>query len=223
MKLVNGFYYYLWVGTGNCNVYIIANSYMRNGKTCHTIIDPGLKAYERSLLMEMEKDGLKLDDIGLIINTHTHSDHCELNETIRAKTGALLALYEKEEVVFSRMGIRTPKFKADFYLKEGELNLNGKAFKVYHTPGHSPGHTSLYWPGEKVLVAGDVIFYRNTGRVDLPGGSGEELKKSIEMLSRLDVEYLLTGHSYDFPGVVEGREVVKQNFDYVKRFVFPYL
>ena len=50
------------------------------------------------------------------------------------------------------------------------------------------------------MICGDVLFEMNTGRVDLPGGDGEALKKSIESLSILDIEYLLPGHM----GVVTG-------------------
>jgi glyoxylase-like metal-dependent hydrolase (beta-lactamase superfamily II) len=59
----------------------------------------------------------------------------------------------------------------------------------------------------------------NTGRVDLPGGSADDLKKSIESLSLLDVELLLPGHM----GGVGGKENVKQNFEYIRKNVFPWL
>ena len=55
----------------------------------------------------------------------------------------------------------------------GNLDLGTQSpvrLEVFHTPGHSPGHITVYWPAEKVLIAGDLIFYRSTGRVDLPGG-----------------------------------------------------
>jgi len=72
---------------------------------------------------------------------------------------------------------------------------------VIHTPGHSPGSICLYEPGKKWLFSGDTVFaYGSFGRVDLPGGSARELIKSLEMLSRLDVENLYPGHEE----VVEG-------------------
>jgi glyoxylase-like metal-dependent hydrolase (beta-lactamase superfamily II) len=57
----------------------------------------------------------------------------------------------------------------------------------------------------------------NTGRVDLPGGNDDDLKKSIEALSRLDIEYLLPGHM----GVVVGAEKVAENFNFIRKNVFP--
>jgi hydroxyacylglutathione hydrolase len=70
-----------------------------------------------------------------------------------------------------------------------------------------------------VLVCGDVIFEMNTGRVDLPGGNGGDLKKSIESLSQLDIEYLLPGHM----DIVSGAEKVTANFDFIRSNVFAWL
>lgn len=222
MKLVKNLYAYLWQGRdNNCNTYLFANI-LDEGK--HAIIDPGhvtTPSYREPslerLFNEMKKDGISPGTIGLIILTHSHPDHCEAAETIKERYQARVALHKAEEGWYRMLG------GIDFYLEEGELELGKEKFKIYHTPGHSPGSISIYWPDEKVLIVGDVIFYQSTGRVDLPGGSAFALKKSIEKLAELDVEYLLTGHQYGVPGIVEGREKVKANFDYVKRNIFPYL
>ena len=87
------------------------------------------------------------------------------------------------------------------------------------TPGHSPGSICLYWPDRKVLFTGDVVFNQSIGRTDLPGGSSGDLKKSIIRLSKLDVEYLLTGHGE----MVTGREKVQENFHMIQDYWFNYL
>jgi glyoxylase-like metal-dependent hydrolase (beta-lactamase superfamily II) len=92
-------------------------------------------------------------------------------------------------------------------------------FQVIHAPGHSPGSICIYWPQEKTLITGDVLFYQGIGRTDLPGGNGQTLKESIKSLSRLDVEHLLPGHGE----VVSGRELVKRNFSEVERVWFQYI
>ena len=66
---------------------------------------------------------------------------------------------------------------------------------------------------------GDVIFNENTGRVDLPGGNADELRKSIERLSQLEVEYLLPGHM----DVVTGTKNVSHNFDFIKENILKWL
>lgn len=248
MKLVNNLYAYLWPGVtlaemqrygNNCNSYLIANSLFK-GK--HIVIDPGQTVNEVGqrcldrLIVEMDKDGIRVDDIGLIIYTHAHPDHYEAGPAIKKMSNALIAI-SKDEGEFMNavgkqvarqletVGIRIPEIGADFYLQEGELDL-GEAtilLKVLHTPGHSPGHASIYWPGMRVLFGGDLIFNGSTGRVDIPGGSAQLIKESIERVSRLEIEYLLTGHQYGSPGIIQGEQNVRRNFDFVRRNVFPYL
>eukprot|EP00758_Cryptobia_borreli_P001812 Tbor_TRINITY_DN2553_c0_g1::TRINITY_DN2553_c0_g1_i1::g.426::m.426 len=51
-----------------------------------------------------------------------------------------------------------------------------------HTPGHSPGHTLLHLPLEKLLFTGDLLFRDSIGRVDIPWGQSEHLAQSLRML-----------------------------------------
>ena len=168
MRLVENLYAYPWDGSdNNCNTCVFARV-LNEGK--HLVIDPGhitTPFYHEPgldrLLKKMEKDGLGGTAIGLVILTHAHPDHCEAAAAIRERYGALVALHEADEATYKMLG-----GKVDLYLQEGELLLGtDKPIKlnVYHLPGHSPGHVTLYWPAQKVLIAGDVIFYRSTGRV----------------------------------------------------------
>jgi hydroxyacylglutathione hydrolase len=220
MKLVSNLYAYVWQGSdNNYNSYLFADV-LNDGR--HLLIDPGhitTPSYGEQgldiLARSMEADGISMQAVGLIILTHAHSDHCEAAKTINDKSNALVALHQADEQIYARTGA-----KVDFNLEEGDLVLSGGkqvTLKVYHVPGHSPGHIALYWPEQKALIAGDVIFYQNTGRVDTPGGSARALKQSIQRLSDFDIEYLLCGHPYGHPGIIEGREQVQQNFDFILR------
>lgn len=249
MKLLENLYCYIWPGRGNnSNSYLFANAL--RGDRPHVIIDPGHVVNELNerclehLLSAMERDNLKPEDIGLIINTHSHPDHCEANQALversRAKMGtgkakqALIAIHEEEMEHLAMMGALMARFpgketgfEPDFYLREGDLNLgkeNKISLKILHTPGHSPGSISIYWPRQVgVLITGDVLFYGAVGRTDVPGGDGKLLKRSIERLSELDIEYLLPGHSTEFGSIIKGREKVEQNFTFVRLNYFPML
>ncbi len=91
--------------------------------------------------------------------------------------------------------------------------------QVILTPGHSPGSICLFSPEKKTLFTGDVIFNQSIGRTDLPGGSGKQLKESITMLAKLDVEVLCPGHG----DIVTGRENVKKNFKMIQDYWFNHL
>jgi glyoxylase-like metal-dependent hydrolase (beta-lactamase superfamily II) len=182
------------------------------------------------LTKAIEGNGFKVDDIGLIINTHSHLDHCQANQLVVQKSGAWITLSEEEdefrrtlgERLNAMLGAKAPEFTPLFYLKEGELRLGAKNkvnLQVFLTPGHSPGSVCLYWPEAKILITGDVVFYGSIGRTDFPGGSLSVLKNSIERLSQLDVDYLVPGHRTEYGGVVKDKKNVQRNFQAVKLFI----
>ncbi|RJP55767.1 MAG: MBL fold metallo-hydrolase [Deltaproteobacteria bacterium] len=221
MKLEDDLYYYPWTSMveNNCNSYYL-------GGKIPTLIDTGHKHRVSNLSSLMESDGIDPKGIKLVISTHAHPDHFEGNQ-IFANNGAMMAIHKEEDRFlrevggrFYRMfGMEMPDFKADFYLKEGNLVLGKNELQIYHTPGHSPGSISVYWPEKKALITGDVVFNQGVGRTDFPGCDGRLLKESIEKLSRLDVEYLLPGHG----DIIVGRNEVIQNFDFIKKAIFAYL
>jgi len=222
MKLLNNLFAYTWNGQdNNCNTYVFANALDNNR---HLVIDPGhIKtpstgeaALER-LLSEMQMDGLQTEDVGMVLLTHCHPDHFESARYLQENYQALVAIHEIEGAVYAHYG-----GTADFLLRDGELKLGKKKpflLNVLHCPGHSPGHVAFYWAPEKVLIAGDAIFYQSTGRTDLPGGSPDQMKQSILRLSEMDIEVLLCGHPYGHPGIIQGKKDVMENFDFLKQHI----
>jgi hydroxyacylglutathione hydrolase len=219
MRLVAELFAYVWSGRdNNCNSYLLAGV-LKDGR--HVLIDPGHvttpmlgEAGLQSLNDEMARDGIDPEAIGLVLLTHCHPDHSEAANVIRERSGALVALHQAEADVYSRFG-----GVVDLLLGEGSLDLGTRSplqLTVFHSPGHSPGHMTIYWPREKVLIAGDLIFYRSTGRVDLPGGDARAMRDSIERLSRLEIEYVLCGHPYGHSGIIEGEDEVRSNFDFLR-------
>ena len=236
MQLAEKFYCYVWQGRGNnCNT-VLWPSVLR-GERPHVLVDPGLVKDELgepcfdSLAQAMEGDGFKVEDIGLVIATHSHPDHIEATELVVEKSGALFALSREEDEFhrtvgmsyFQMFGGKPPQVNPSFYLKEGNLSLGAKndraKVKVLLTPGHSPGSISLYMEEDKILISGDVVFAGSIGRTDFPGGSPSLLRKSIDELSQLDVEYLVPGHSTEMGSIIAGKDKVRRNFYTVKMFI----
>jgi hydroxyacylglutathione hydrolase len=236
VKLAEYFYCYVWQGRGNnCNA-ILWPSVLR-GERPHVLVDPGHVRNELgepcfdSLAQAMEGDGFKMGDIGLVIGTHSHPDHIEATELVVEKSGALFTLSREEDefyrtmgkTFFQAFGSKPPQVNPFFYLKDGDLSLGAKnnkmAVKVFLTPGHSPGSISLYLEGDKILISGDVVFAGSIGRTDFPGGSPSLLRKSIDELSQLDVEYLVPGHSTEMGSIIVGKDKVRRNFYTVKMFI----
>jgi hydroxyacylglutathione hydrolase len=221
MKLANDIYVYEWTNNfdNNCNSYYI-------GGAVNALIDPGLSRYLPDLLNRMSADGIGKEDVRYIINTHSHPDHLQASELFDPET-VKIALHPKElqflkgvgGELYGLFGIAVPQMQINFPLEEGSIALGDQQFKIILAPGHSPGSIGLYWPEQKALFCGDVIFEQNVGRTDFPGGHGASLKKSIISFSQLDCELLFPGHM----GIVAGREKVQDNFNIVIQTVFPYI
>ena len=121
----------------------------------------------------------------------------------------------------SRGPPRRVPFHADLgsAIEESPLDLGDIQLEVVPTPGHSPDSICFYSSKDRYLICGDVIFHQNTGRVDLPGGDATKLKRSIEELAKLDLDYLLPGHM----ATIASAAAVHQNFEFIRQHVFRWL
>ena len=216
MNLIKNIYGYREKAlVGDCNTYLVEDE-------LRALIDPGNPEYMSDRLDELERDGFNAKEIDLIINTHSHPDHCGANRAFKNLSGARIALHsaELEHLDLSKefgryFGMPLPEFKVDFHLGD-KLSIDKTEFLVLHTPGHSPGSVSLYCKELKLLICGDLIFEGGVGRTDFPGGSIKQLKNSIELVSKLDLDYLLPGHG----DIIKGKEKIKRNFDFIKMYYF---
>lgn len=73
------------------------------------------------------------------------------------------------------------------------LAVGGIDVRVLHTPGHTPGHLSLYVPGSRSLYLGDVGYWP-TPLSPHPIGRAADQLASVERCLDLDAEYLFPGH-----------------------------
>lgn len=139
-----------------------------------------------------------------IVDTHSHWDHIGGNAMMVEKTGAPLGLHEEAVPMLRARGGADfwniplpPSPEPDFFLVPGEtLPVGELAFQILYTPGHAPGHISLYEPNAGVIFDGDVLFNRGIGRVDLPGGHMDILMDSIhsQLLTLPDETIVYSGH-----------------------------
>jgi glyoxylase-like metal-dependent hydrolase (beta-lactamase superfamily II) len=82
------------------------------------------------------------------------------------------------------------------HLAGDEIEVGSVKIKAIHTPGHTPG-SQCFLAGSS-LVSGDTLFTEGCGRVDLPGGSAEQMYHSLtQVLAKLpDETVLYPGHNY---------------------------
>ncbi len=167
---------------------IAENCYLlrREGSDRGLIVDPGEEP-ER-ILAEVEAAGMKVE---AILITHCHFDHIGAVAPVARETGAPVYCPEIEVPVLADIMSFVPwagfgpyeSYEADETVSGGEaLELAGLTLDVVFTPGHSPGHVTYAVRDEDALFSGDVLFQGSVGRVDLPGGDGPTLMRSIQGL-----------------------------------------
>jgi len=166
---------------------LFTNVYLLSDGDEAALIDPGGSSPE--LELALTKVRLKY-----ILLTHGHFDHADYAEALRARTGALILYHPEEKTTFWAMG-RTPP-PLDKPLSDGDrLSIGGEELLVWHLPGHSPGSVAFLWEKKKTIFVGDVLFAGSVGRTDLPGGSWEELSRSLARILALGEGWrILPGH-----------------------------
>lgn len=138
-----------------------------------------------------------------ILLTHGHFDHILGVNDFKAKhPDCKVLVHEADNYLLENIKDFARNYglgdfevqKADGFIKEGDIIEFGKhKIKVIHTPGHTQGCV-CYILNDK-LFSGDTLFYESVGRTDLPGGSFEQIKKSIQ-----EKLFILDEHTTVYPG-----------------------
>jgi hydroxyacylglutathione hydrolase len=158
----------------------------REGSGSGLVIDPGDE--HEKILAAIDAMGIKVE---AILITHCHFDHVGAVKPLATITGAPVYCPEIEVPVLADIMAYVPvpgigpfeSYDADETVGGGEvLELAGMTIDVIHTPGHSPGHVTYSVRDEEAMFSGDVLFKGSVGRVDLPGGDGPTLLRSIRGL-----------------------------------------
>ena len=123
--------------------------------------------------------------VDFVVDTHGHYDHVGGNWAV--PSGAV-CIHEADLKLVSLVFPQHPPIQR--MLRDGEELVEG--VRVLHTPGHSPGSVVLALDG--VLLTGDLLFAGSVGRTDLPGGSDEEMDRSLRKL------LALSGEAVVYPG-----------------------
>lgn len=169
------------------------------------VIDAGnLSAREdRALADFIEGEGLHPV---LAINTHGHFDHIAGVSYICNTYQVPFAMSSKDEFLLGaasqtarmyglQVGETPSKIDQDL---DGcsEIVFGSTTLKIISTPGHTPGHVSLFEPQSQTLFTGDTLFRESIGRTDLAGGDYSWIMRSIldKILPLGDEVRVLPGH-----------------------------
>lgn len=155
--------------------YVIADEGTREA----VVVDPSYNEDALTLFIKHQK--LKLV---YVIDTHGHGDHTAGNDGLKRSFGAKVVAH------------KVSKVQKDVSVVEGDVLKVGKVtINVLHTPGHTADSICLLVDGK--VLTGDTLFIGECGRTDLPGGSPEDMYRSLGKLKKLDDRIeVYPGHDY---------------------------
>jgi glyoxylase-like metal-dependent hydrolase (beta-lactamase superfamily II) len=168
------------------------------------LVDVGLQGEVDRLASALDEEGFDLEDVETVLLTHHDSDHAGGLRTVVRRSGATVLAHPAETPYvdgrahpIKSEGGRYPAVTVDVEVVEG-VTLNTAAGPVHlvSTPGHSPGHLSLYLPESRLLLAGDAL----TAQEELSGPSERftpdpvEATRSVGKLASLAVRGVLCYH-----------------------------
>ncbi len=183
-----------------------------------TLVDTGLPDQESLIEAALSEAGVGLGELKFLLLTHQDLDHVGSLNALKQKTGAKVQSSDVEApyIQGDKPGYKTPpperlekmpEFKAmldahkrthvDEHLKDGQrLDIAG-GVRIVATPGHTPGHISLYFEKSKTLITGDALT-SDSGTLHGPMPQAtpdmETAKASVRKLAELDVDTIVCYH-----------------------------
>ncbi len=181
---------------------VIANPYLIMDVDGVTLIDTGLPGSQKKILKYITERSYPAGNLVRIILTHSDIDHVGGAAALKRLSGARVYASAIEADAIARgvpsrtirpkasarrlfMSIVRRLFKpepvkVDVLLAEGQTLPVLGGLQVLETPGHTPGHISLFSPSTGVLFVGDSIVSRD-GKlvVSLPANTWDAEKAAV--------------------------------------------
>jgi N-acyl homoserine lactone hydrolase len=150
------------------------------------------RVVNRSVAGALDELGMTPGDIGLVINTHLHFDHCGQNAVFKH------AAFYVQRAELDRARRESPQLtdwfdfmNARFELLDGDAEVL-PGLRVISTPGHTVGHQSVLVDsadGMLDALVGDAAYrprlYLNPGSDDLPEGQASDVIAWRDSVSRI--------------------------------------
>jgi glyoxylase-like metal-dependent hydrolase (beta-lactamase superfamily II) len=197
----------------------IANCYLIVEPDGLTLIDTGISRNTANVLKYVASLGQQPADLKRIIITHSDGDHVGALADLKAATGAriyaspieapaIAAAHPSRELKQQGLAaflfkIAMPFFKpkpaqVDELLNGGQVLPVLGGLHVIDTPGHTPGHISLYGPAAKILFCGDSLVAEKDGTLRCSRGANtwdeDKAKESVKVQQTLGAEIVCSGH-----------------------------
>jgi len=167
------------------NCYVVGESRL-------LVVDPGSDVPNERVLLEsllgrLLRGGARLEAVVL---THHHEDHVDGVSWLRRSFD--VEVWAHPETVARLEGA----IEIDRELEDGDrLEVDDDhPVRLFHTPGHAPGHLAFYHEPSRVLLAGDLVASRGTIVIDPDDGDMGAYLRSLARIDGLDLRAILPAH-----------------------------
>lgn len=172
------------------------------------LIDCGHPGETEKNIASLQAAGIPLSDIDYLINTHSHADHIGLCAYLKTINPGLQIISAPEKVqyqalrkckrIFSEAEDDFNEFDIDIPVGHGDcIDMGNTSLQVIKTPGHTIDSISLYWPFNKWIFTGDILYDRVICQLDYYQDimqSLHELEESYNRIKALEPVLVLPGH-----------------------------
>jgi hydroxyacylglutathione hydrolase len=175
------------------------NCYIVSHEQDAVIIDPGGN-------FELIKEYINTHqyNVWAVINTHAHFDHIGAVADVVDEYKCPFYLHSGDKRLLKSanlymslfMGeapVRVPAIDVEIDKTVLPLVFNTLSVEVLFTPGHTEGGVCFLINDH--LFTGDTLMNGSIGRLDLPGGNKEKMKRSLQMIAELPAQLpIYPGH-----------------------------
>ena len=207
--------------------WLSANGIVFSGPQGTALVDSGYHTHAAQTRALVD-NALAGQPLGLLINTHLHSDHCGGNAALQQRYPGLHTAIPPGQVAqvqtwcaaalgFTAAGQQCPPFRYTSVLRPGsEMQLGTRAWQVHAAPGHDPHSVVLFEPQSRVLIAADALWHNGFGVVfpELDGiHAFEEVRATLALITTLAPRTVIPGHGSVFCDVEAALERAQRRLD----------
>ena len=181
----------------------------------HILIDGGLPQSAPLIADNIRAAGFRIEDIKLILNSHTHYDHAGGIAALQRASGARVAASSPSKLALERGGPTEDDPQFAFGHEHngfpavmdvipvrdgGKVTVGDLELTAHYTPGHTPGGTTWTWRSCEQARCLDLVYADSLNSVSAPGFRFSEQRQmatflqSMKTVEQLRCDLLLAPH-----------------------------